>query len=329
MNSISKHQLAAMALITDLFGLFCTGGGISLATLRGTLAAAALQFLAALAFAAGGGSLSRGKKVLFLVYILFCGGTVFSSLWRTGGAIYIPYEEQNGIWGKLLTAGLIALVCLYSSWAGIKALSRAAVIAAAAGILFIAADLAGAVFNGDLGNILRPGKNGFLYELTRGFALSGGLGSFLVLSGGVKGDRSRAAVIYFAMKAGTYIMVLLTALTVAGGIMSVADFPVITAAQLSQPFEAQRIDSLFLVVFSAFAVFAAAVQVMTAALLLKELFPRFGRFRSSTVIVLVLGVALLISAREMLLLRALAAAFVTAAAAIKNPLKKTADTENI
>ena len=45
-------------------------------------------------------------------------------------------------------------------------------------------------------------------------------------------------------------VVLLTALSVAGGIVTVTDFPVITAAQLSQPFEAQRIDSLFLVVIS-------------------------------------------------------------------------------
>lgn len=322
MNSISRYQLAAMAVIADIFSLFCIGGSISAATLRGMLLAAVLQFLAFLVFASGGGKLSKTKKLFFLIYIVFCGGTVFSSLWRTSGAVYIPYEERNGIWGRLLTAGLIALVCLYSSSTGIRAVSRAALIAAAVGVICIVTDFASALFNADWKNALLPDEENGFYELARGFALSGGLGSFFVLSEKVRGDRCHAAVVYFAVKAALTVMVLLTALAVTGGIMCVVEFPVITAAQLSQPFEAQRIDSLFLVVFSVFAVFAAALQVMAAAYLLKELFPRFKRFRSTAVIILVLTAALLMSARELILPRAAAAIFAILAAAIKNPLKK-------
>ena len=90
--------------------------------------------------------------------------------------------------------------------------------------------------------------------------------------------------------------------------MELTEFPVMTAAQLSQPFEAQRIDSLFLVVFSVFAVFAAALQIMTGARLLQQIFPRFGRWKSTAVTAFVLASAFIICGRELLLIRACAAA---------------------
>jgi hypothetical protein len=308
MNSISKCQLAALLLITDMFGLFCISGNMSVETLYGVLAGTALQLLAALVFAAKGGELSKLAAVFYLMYALFCGGTVFSALWRTSGAVYIPSESGNGIWGQLMTAGLIALVCLYSSSTGIKPVARAAVIAAAAGIFCLGIDFISAVFNAEWSNVTVPEKRSLAYEVLRGTALSGGLGSLVVLSGAVKGERSGAFVWYFAAKAAVSSVLILTVLAVTGSIMDITEFPVVTAAQLSQPFDAQRIDSLFLVIFAVFAVFSAALQVMTGALLIKRIFPEFVRWRSTAVIVLTIGAALLIWGRELLLVRASAAA---------------------
>ena len=149
--------------------------------LYGILSAAALQFLTALIFVLHGKETSKWQQFFYLLYAVFCGGALFSSLWRTSGAIYIPYEERNGIWGKLLTAGLIALVCLYSSSTGLRAVSRAAVIAAAAGLLCMLIDFASAAFTADWVNIYRPEKQSFFYGFVRGFAVSGSLGSFFVL----------------------------------------------------------------------------------------------------------------------------------------------------
>ena len=328
MNSISKYQLAALLLITDTFCLFCISGSISLVTLHGMLSATSLGFLMSLVFTAHGSITSRAQRVLFLVYTVFCGGTLFSSLWRTRNAIYIPYEEELGVWGRLLTAGLIAIVCIYGSSTGIRAVSRAVVIAAAAGAICIVIDFGSAVFSADWENVSRPEDRSFVYEFVRGFAFNGGIGSFFVLNEKVNGYRSSAAAVYFGAKAVLTALVLLTVLPVAGGIMSITGFPVIMAAQLSQPFDAQRIDSLFLVVFSVFAVFAVTLQAMTATYLLKELFPRFCRWRSSTVMVLMIGTALLISGRELILLRGVASAGImvyTAMRATKYPLHKSAD----
>ena len=308
MNSISKRQLAALLLITDMFGLFCFSGNMSLETLYGVLAGIALQLLTALAFAAKGTELKKWAAVFYLVYAVFFGGTLFSALWRTSGAVYIPSESGSGVYGRLLTAGLIALVCLYSSSTGIKPVARAAAIAAATGIFCLGIDFASAVFNADWSNITAPEKSSLFYEISRGTALSGSLGSLVVLSGAVKGERSKAFVWYFTAKSLISAVLILTVLSVTGRIMDITDFPVVTAAQLSQPFDAQRIDALFLVVFAVFAVFSVALQVMTGAYLIKQIFPQFVRWRSSAVIVMIIGAALIISGRELLPVRACAAA---------------------
>lgn len=307
MNSISKRQFAALLLITDMFELFCFSGSMSLETLYGVLAGIALQLLAALVLAEKGTELRKWAAVFYLAYTVFCGGTLFSALWRTSGAVYIPSESGGGVRGRFLTAGLIALVCLYSSSTGIKPVARAAVIAAGVGVFCFAIDFASAVLNADWSNVNMPEKNGFFYEVIRGAALSGSLGNMVVLSGEVKGGRHKAFVWYFSAKAIVSAVLILTVLAVSGGIMTVTPFPVITAVQLSQPFDAQRIDALFLVVFAVFAVFSAALQVMTGAYLIKQIFPQFVRWRSSVVIVLTVCAALMISGQELLHVRACAA----------------------
>lgn len=307
MNSISAKQFTALLIITDLFGLFCCEGDISLMTLWGFLAGAAIQFIFSLIYTARGGKLSRKAQAVYLVYGIFCGGTLFSALWQTSSVIYIPYESSHGVWGRLMTAGLIAIVCLYSSSTGLKPVARAAVIVGAIGAACLAMDFTSAVFSADWHNIDVPEKRGILSEMVRGFAYSGGLGSFAVLLCKVRGENVRAAVTYFAAKAVAAVIVLLTALSVTGSIMPLSDFPVITAAQLSQPFDAQRIDSLFLVVFVVFVVFAVTLQVMTGAIIVKELFPKFKKWRSTAVMVLTIIAAVLIPTEPLLAVRAIAA----------------------
>ena len=65
MNSISRYQLAAMLIITDVFGLFCLRGSISLMTLYGILSASALQFLTALIFVLHGKETSKGQQFFY------------------------------------------------------------------------------------------------------------------------------------------------------------------------------------------------------------------------------------------------------------------------
>ena len=299
MNRISKSQLAALMLIGDAFALFCLHGRMCVMTAVGFAVGSLIQLFLALPLARlydHGRTLAdcgRAIRLALLAYVLIWGGSLFAMLWQTSSVIYIPYED-SGIWGRLLTGGLIAAVCVYVSSSGIKALARSAVIAAGLGAVCVVIVVVSAGIQSDMSNILRPAGSDLPRELIRGFAASGGLGSFVVLLGFTDCDRTDAAALYFTCKAVLSFVVLFTSVMVTGGIMDVLDFPVASAAQLSQPFPVQRTDSLFLTVFAVFAVYTVAVQASAAEYLAARTFPRLRRFRCT------LALAVMISAGAVL-----------------------------
>ncbi len=291
MNRISKSQLAALMLIGDVFALCCLHGRICLMTAIGFAAGSLIQLFLALPLAR---LCDRGKtpadcgravRVLLLVCVLAWGGALFAMLREASSVIYIPYE-RSGLFGRLAVAGLVALVCVYVSSSGIKALARSAVIAAGLGALCVATVVISAAIQSDADNVLRPAGSSLWRELMRGFAASGGLGSFTVLLGFTADDRTDTAALYFTCKAVLSFVILFTAAVVTGGIMDVLEFPVVSAAQLSQPFPVQRTDSLFLVVFSVFAVYTVAVQASAAEYLAALTIPRLKRFRCTLALVI-------------------------------------------
>lgn len=286
MNRISKAQFTALILIGDTFMLFCLRGGISAVTALGTAVGIAVQFLAVIPLIM---TLRNGKtlkdcgktaEAAVLVCTILQGGALFSMLWSTGEIIYIPYEN-SGIWGHLLIAGLIAVVCVYISSSGIKALARSGALAAAVGAICIVVVTVSAAINSEPENLLISGERDFLAELLRGLSLSGGLGSFAVLLSFTNGSPFKASMWYFGIKAVVTTVVILTGVLVTGGIMEITDFPIASAAQLSQPFPIQRIDSLFLIVFSVFAVYAIGVQASAAENLLADVIPAIKKYRCS------------------------------------------------
>lgn len=302
MTKITKNQLAAMLLITDTFALFCFRGQISVITVMGFLCGIAIQFIMSLPlvklYSSGSTIENSGKTVqsIYLIYLLLWGGILFSILWKASDVIYIPYENSNGIWGKLLVAGMIALVCLYSSSTGIKAVSRAAVIAAAAGVISLLIVAVSASFGSDWNNILTTKtSDSFFTEIARGFFLSGGLGSFAVFLSYAKGSPLKNTIYYFSGKIILTVTVTISSILVAGGIMKITEFPVVTAAQLSQPFPVQRIDSLFLIIFAVFAVFSIAVQSLASTELLIKIFPKFKKLRTTSVLAVMVGTAFIFS----------------------------------
>ena len=291
MERITKNQLTALMIITDTFALFCFKGNISAVTLLGLLIGTLVQFVlsipAVMLFKNGNTVQNTGRilKSVYLVYLVLWGGMLFSMLWNTAEVIYIPYESSGGLGGKLMTAGLIALVCLYASSTGIKAVSRSAVIASVLGAVCLAVVMVSAFSNSDLSNIFAPhAENSLFDEILKGFVLSGGLGSFIVLLGFSKGSTIKNAAYYFTVKLIVTALIVLGTLTVSGGIMTITDFPVVSSAQLSQPFPVQRIDSLFLIIFAVFAVFSITVQSFSGAYLLKEIFPSFKKYRSTAIL---------------------------------------------
>lgn len=295
MNRISKLQLISLMLIGDAFALFCLRGGICIMTAIGFASGSIIQLFLALPLAryydSGKNLADTGKavRILLLGYVILYGGTLFSALWHTSSVIYIPYEN-SGMYGRLMTGGLIALVCVYVSSSGIKALARSAVIAMGLGVLCVAMVTVSAVIQSDISNIFRPDGRSLPSEVIRGFAASGGLGSFIVLLSFTAEDKTDTASMYFTCKVILSFIMLFTSVIVTGGIMDVLDFPVTTAAQLSQPFPVQRTDSLFLIVFSVLAVFSIAVQASAAEYLAAGTIPRLKRFRCTAVLFMMVAI---------------------------------------
>lgn len=291
MNRISKTQFYSLLLINDVFVLFCISGSISLVTAAGFAAGTLIQFIISIPIIQiyrNGRELKECGKtagIIVLLGVLMWGGALFSMLRRTGEIVFVPFKGA-GIWGQLIVTVIIALVCVYISSSGIKALARSAVIAAALGAICLAVVAVSAAINSDIENLHTADSNGFFRELVKGIALSGGMISFIVLAGFVRGNVRGAAYGYFGVKAVVTSFVLIVGVLVSGGIMKITDFPIVTAAQLSQPFPVQRIDSLFLIVFTVFAVYSIAVQASAAEFVLTETIPFIKKYRCSLMLLI-------------------------------------------
>ena len=325
MNRLSARQLAAAALVTDAFTLFCLRGGLSAVSAAGFLAGALLQLLAVApaigCISAGRGLFSSGAIVRGAAVLLLIGwgGALFAMLWRTSGVVYIPWEDKGPL-GELLVGTALAAAALYVTSGGLRTLGRCAAVAAIAGGLCLFGIALSALLTSDLENLsVRRTADSFPRELLRGISLSAGATVFAAMAELTQESTKRCTALYFAGKALLGTTVILTSVLVAGGVMELAQFPAVMAAQLSQPFSSQRIDALFMIVFSACGVFAAAALAAPAAELTGRLFPKIRRFRSVLVLGLMLGTGLLFSwqetAGELFALGAPAVLFLTGAGA--------------
>lgn len=284
MNSITRAQLTALLLICDIFSLICFKGSLSVWMMAGYAVGTVIQLILVLPLIS-----VKMPKRLSMVYLILFGGVLMKRLWSAIDATFIPSEFSSGIGGKMLVSGLIAVVCLYISSTGMKAAARSAVAGAAVGSVFLLIDLASAVFSDKFSNITASADCGtFPDGLLLSLTASGLPVALLVLLPLVKNGGISAVLQYYSLRLLICTAVILTALLVAGGIMETAEFPVITAAQLSQPFAVQRIDPLFLMLFVIFGVFALTTQVMTAAYLFGEVCTERKKWRSTIMIALII-----------------------------------------
>lgn len=299
MNNLTKNQLAALLLITDLFMLFCFCGSITIWSALGYAVGITAQLMLALPlvlFADRGGKTEKWAEFFYLIYLVLWGGFILNRLWNVCDEIFIPLETSGGIKGRLIITGFISLVCLYISSTGMKAVSRSAVITAFIGVLFLLADFISAVVRCDFSGIdFSADKSGFADGFMLCFSMGGAMGTGAVLAPLVSESCKKGALRYFTAKLILSCTILTTAMLVTGRIMSVTDFPVITSVQLSQPITNQRIDSVFMIIFAVFAVFSVTTQVMTGAYLFGRLFSGFTKGRNAVMVIMTIVSAFAVS----------------------------------
>lgn len=280
MNSISSAQFTAMLVISDLFALLCHKGSLSVYMAAGLAVGTVIQSVIAVMFAKAadrGAFLPEKAKPLIAAGIILWSGVLLKGLWNASDTTFVPSESSGSVWGKLLITGLFSAVCLYVSLEGVKAAARSAVAASAFIIFFLLIDFASAVSTAGTGNIASSARYGTFAEgIMISFMKAGNLLTFIALLPLVRGSKVRGTLMYFSFRLVLCTAVIMTTLLVAGGIMDTADFPVIMAAQLSQPFSSQRIDALFLILFAVTGVFALSVQFIAVRIT--------GKWRNTVVI---------------------------------------------
>lgn len=293
MNKISFGQFASILLVSDAFALICYSKSLSFLTLICFLIAVAVQFLIAIQLSKY--NIPKDNRLLLWVYLISAilwGTLLFIRVWQISETIYIPVPDIP--LRKLLISVLIAIVCVYSSSPGIKALSRASVITAGFGVWCIIFIIFGSLNIIKVENIFIQDTSDVFSQIILGFSIGGSFCILPYLSSQLKDNKSKSISIYFAIKSLFYILVIILSLMTAGGIMEITEFPIIFSAQLCQPFSSQRIDALFITVLVIFAVMGITVQTVTASQIIETIFPKCRKFKSTMIIIIMLIMALIL-----------------------------------
>lgn len=295
MNKISFGQFASIMLVSDAFALICCAQNMSLTTLICFIIAAAVQFLISLFIVKY--NISLENKFLLWIYLIAAilwGTLLIIRVWDISKAIYIPIPEIPFLSDNIIISALIAIVCLYASSSGIKALSRASVITAGFGVICLIVIISGSFKTIDFQNLFIKSDENLFSQMVSGFAIGGSFCIFPYLSSQLKSSKLKSTVFYFICKVIFYTAVIILTLMVAGGIMQITQFPVIRAAELCQPFNSQRIDALFIMVLVILAVMGITVQTVISSQIIETIFPKFRKFKSTAIIIVMVTLALLL-----------------------------------
>lgn len=296
MNKISFGQFASLLLASDAFVLICYSDKISLVTLAGFLISISVQFIVSLILTKR--SIPLDNKILLWIYLfsaVIWGSLLFIRVWNISEAIYIPVPEIKFLPENLIISGFIAVVCLYASSYGIKAVSRASVITAGFGVFCFITIISGSFRNTDTSNLFIADNSGISSQIMSGFAVGGSFCILPFLMSQLKGNKIKSTVFYFVCRSVFYTAVIILTLIVTGGIMQITEFPVMRAVELCQPFSSQRIDALFIIVLVILAVMGISVQTVTASQITEILFPKFRRFKSTAIIIIMILLSLILS----------------------------------
>ncbi len=291
MRSLRSGQLFALLVLLRIFALFCTTVPFSAAGIGGALLSSALQAVLLLAVCAlydNGFAATRDMRPpwLLAVYGLFflCwGARLLLRLWEVASGITFPVQN------KLLGALLLALVCLYASYLGLKSIARGATIVFALLLVCLAILLLGAYAQFSPENLLPAGR-GVLAAFWQDLCDSGGIVSAFFLCGFVKEHRRRAVLGAVAASFSILLLLSLLGMGVLGRLVEVADYPFFTLGAFSQPFSTQRADAIYVVVFTLLGTVSIALQIRLAAYALTELCPRCP-YKNAVVTVLLLVLA--------------------------------------
>lgn len=229
-------------------------------------------------------SISKTVSGIFLAVFILTGAFALLRVLRITDKVYFPVGSKWIIWV------LIALVCLYGSVEGIKAVSESSVFVFALLCLSLLIMVFSSRENIKLGNI------SFSYNWSQTFL---SLLSHILICGEIvalvymlrfsEGNRKKGVCFYVLVKGIITVLVLVIGTATVGNLGSFSEYPFFSAVSLSKPFGIQRMDGLYIVLFTVLAVVATTFYVILSADALKNILPKlkYNEFAVTAVIVAV------------------------------------------
>ncbi len=295
MNRISNLQLFSILISVKAFSLICSGITADAGQMAGAAIAIVLQFILALPMLSlySKNGFDQKKEMLFgrlgmtfyALFFIMWGAVSFNRLWGVSKSVYFPVESS------LMCSVIIAAVCLYCSSLGFNALSRSSLIMAGIFIFSVGVLILGAYSKADTANYVPSAAVRTVLENAVSYFCSSGEPVMLfILLNSSRSDRSKGVTAFFAGALILTELIYLIEITVLGKIINISDFPFFTAGAFSQPFSIQRADSLYMITFTLLCVMTVTLQLILAAMLVKEIIPEL-KYNTLLSVILMLSIS--------------------------------------
>lgn len=292
MKKIGCSQLSLLLTLTGTFFIISISELYSAEQILGVTVFYILLFIIGIlipqnTYRKNWGEISKTTSTVFLTLFVLTGAFALLRVLKITDKVYFPVGNKWVIWV------LIALVCFYGSIEGIKAVSESSVFVFVLLCLSLLIMVFSSRENIKLGNI------SFSYDWSATFL---SLSSHVLICGEIvallymlrfsEGNRKKGVCFYVLGKGIITVLVLVIGSATVGNLGSFSEYPFFSAVSLSKPFGIQRMDGLYIVLFTVLAVVTVTFYVILSADALKNIFPKL-KYNELTVTAVIVATAFL------------------------------------
>ncbi len=273
MNKISCGQAFSILIVIGFFNIVSSSTAYSSEHTAGLVISAILQSIMALLIITlynkkdfNIQKMPLWSSIIFITYFIIYGGFAFSRFYIIAKSMSFPIDN------KVFAIVLIAGICLYCAYCGIKAVGRSSVVIAfifAVSLIFI---FIGAKYNFDRLAFKNPaemisyGFSDFIYS-------SESVILFIIFSF-IKNDKAKCAYKFIVLKLISAGLISFVGTAVLGSISGISEFPFFSLSTYSQPFSVQRSDSIYIMFFAILSAVSITFFIITASTILRSTCPK-------------------------------------------------------
>ena len=277
MNRISSGQMTVLLLLSNAFMLMCVSAPIGMESMLGAILSFVLQMILCIPMLLlyhKGFSLSAYCKqkhyripAMLVFYLISRGGISFLLLWNGSENLSLPFSQP------LIAAGMIVLVCLYTSALGLRTTARAGTVSFGFLVFTLAILLLGAYQHVDFQQLHLTAENTVWFSTLKILSLADTLPALFILLSFSEKQKAHKALRFLALSLILWEIILFLCITVLGSLLPTTESPFFLLTAVSQPLSTQRADAFYLIVFVMLCVIRLTLLTVLSAHLLGMMFP--------------------------------------------------------